>query len=295
MCRTVLTISLFALLGLLAGVWSAGPPVPRVSPVPDAAAKAGPTAAVRARAAALPEKLNRVVKFTGFDDPKTTLLEALDKLAKVHDLAFVINERAFKYEMLNEPARVPVAETPLPPLTAPLRQVLQKVLDRVPVPSGATYLVRRQVIEITTGQFADWEVKANRPFPRSVEDVPELEEEVSFPWPRVQLTFDQCPLDRALDALAEQGSANIVLDPRLGEKARAPITCALRNTPLDTALFLLAAMADLDFIRVDNVFYVTTPARVEALARRWKKHRPRAIDAWGWGEEKDERPSRPKP
>src|SRR5205814_7400795 len=32
--------------------------------------------------------------------------------------------------------------------------VLRKVLARIPVPSGATYIIRRDIIEITTGAFA---------------------------------------------------------------------------------------------------------------------------------------------
>src|SRR5262249_51766019 len=53
---------------------------------------------------------------------------------------------------------------PIPPMKTTLATVLKKILARVPVPSGATYLIRRDVIEITTGQFATAE-KAVRVYP----------------------------------------------------------------------------------------------------------------------------------
>src|SRR5262249_11680225 len=43
-------------------------------------------------------QVRKVVDFQGLDDPKTTLIEALDQLAKVHRITFDVNERAFKAE-----------------------------------------------------------------------------------------------------------------------------------------------------------------------------------------------------
>jgi hypothetical protein len=57
--------------------------------------------------------------------------------------------------MLNDVLKTPVAEgDPIPPMHTTLCRVLEKVLARIPVPSGATYLLRPDVIEVTTGAFA---------------------------------------------------------------------------------------------------------------------------------------------
>jgi hypothetical protein len=114
----------------------------------------------------LRDKLNKTIDFAGYEDPKTTLIEALDQLAKVYDVAFDVNEKAFKYEMLNDVLKTPIAETnPIPPMRkTTLGTVLKKILSRIGVPSGATYMIRRDQIEITTGQFATAE-KAIRVFP----------------------------------------------------------------------------------------------------------------------------------
>src|SRR4029077_6454536 len=84
---------------------------------------------------------------------------------KVHRVTFDINERAFKYEMLNDVAKTEIANpNPLPGVKSTFGTVLKRILARVPVPSGATYLIRRDVIEITTGQFATAE-KTIRVYP----------------------------------------------------------------------------------------------------------------------------------
>jgi tetratricopeptide (TPR) repeat protein len=117
------------------------------------------------RAFELRDSLNRTVKFQGFDDPKSTLVEALDQLSKRYDLAFDVNEKAFKFEMVPDVTKTEIAQpNPIPEMNATLGTVLRKILARIPVPSGATFLIRKDVIEITTGQFAAAE-KTVRAYP----------------------------------------------------------------------------------------------------------------------------------
>ena len=84
------------------------------------------------------------------------LNEALDFMAKRYGLRFQVNDRAFKYEQLMDVRRTPIAEQPIPRpagLILPGR-VLEAVLVKVPVPSGAVFFIRPQGhIEITTKQF----------------------------------------------------------------------------------------------------------------------------------------------
>jgi hypothetical protein len=113
----------------------------------------------------LQRKLSDAVKFPGFDDPKTTLTEALDALAKRYDLSFDINEKAFKFEQLMDVGKTEIASpNPIPEMNTTLSTVLRKILAKIPSTSGATYLIRRDVIEITTLTFAGAE-KVVRVYP----------------------------------------------------------------------------------------------------------------------------------
>ncbi|HZT82485.1 MAG TPA: VWA domain-containing protein, partial [Gemmataceae bacterium] len=106
----------------------------------------------------LRKKLVEVVNFDGFDDPKLTLEGALEYLADRYDVTIEVLEPAFKAagyvdkSVLSEP----VATTPIPKMRGvTLATVLRKVLARVPTPPGkeATFLIRRDHIEVTTADF----------------------------------------------------------------------------------------------------------------------------------------------
>ena len=114
----------------------------------------------------LRNKLGETVDFGGLDDPKTTLNDALDYLSKRYGLTFDINDKAFEMDQMPEVSRQAIAEkSPIPPMRTSLGTVLRKILKCVtPAPSGVTYLIRRDVIEITTGTFAGAE-KAVRVYP----------------------------------------------------------------------------------------------------------------------------------
>ena len=127
MTRPVLRLTLAGLFGALAVAWL----VPGVRSGDDKPA-ASPA-----------DKLLRPVKFPGIEDPKTTLQEALDNLTKDYGVSFDVNEAAFREEQINDVLSQPIAEKPIPKMTdVRLETVLRKVLFRIPVPSGAAYLVR---------------------------------------------------------------------------------------------------------------------------------------------------------
>jgi hypothetical protein len=201
------------------------------------------------QALSVAQKLFQPVKLNGFDDPKTTLQEALDHLADKYDIHFDINEEAFKAEGLNDVEKVPIAEKPIPKMNnVRLDRVLRRVLARVPL---ATYLVRRDGIEITTmtsQQHEVWGATYQGPL-----------------LPLVHVNFEQTPLEDALKELADQAGMNVVLDARVAGKAKTLVTARLVNTPLDTAVRMLADMADLKPHQVDNLLYVTTKENAAKL------------------------------
>jgi len=81
----------------------------------------------------------------------------------------------------------------------------------------------------------------------------------------IQLTADAKPLAELLRELADDTGANIVLDARANEKGKVPISITLQDAPLDTAVRMLADMADLKSVALDNILYVTTSENAERI------------------------------
>jgi len=216
----------------------------------------------------LARRLQEPVKFSGFDDPKTTLAEALSQLTKVSGgISFEINEDAFKNEAINEVAKTEIAQSPIPEMNASMDRVLRKVLARVSVPSKAAYVVRKGYIEITTEQarlaefWPNGNENAKPADPNGVD--PGADAPKPRPLPLVIAEFDKRPLSEALKELADLANYSVILDVRAADKAHLPVSATLINVPLDTAVRMLADMAELKPVLLNNAIYVTTEARAE--------------------------------
>jgi hypothetical protein len=241
-----------------------------VAPKEKTPAKPAEPAKEQAKAReSLVAKLHRRVDFAGYKDPKTTLDEALDDLTKKYGIPFVLNEKSFKYENLMDVAKTAIADpNPVPPMKdAKIDTILREVLWRVPVPSGATFMVRLDAIEITTGTFQQGEV---------YEDIQE-----GWHSPIVQVEAEKQPFDVLVKSLAKEGHYNILLDVRAGEKVKTPISAELYNVSLDTTLQLLSAMVDLRIVRLDNVLFVTNPETAAALEKA-KPKKPQNNAGFTW-------------
>jgi hypothetical protein len=117
----------------------------------------------------LRDKLSETVNFDGFDDPKMTLQDALEYLTDRFDLSFDVLEPAFRAAGYADKSVMsePIATTAIPRMRGvSLATVLRKVLARIQTPPGkeATYIIRRDQIEITTADFAVAE-KSIRTYP----------------------------------------------------------------------------------------------------------------------------------
>jgi hypothetical protein len=210
----------------------------------------------------LVQKLKAPIQFRGFEsDPKMTLQEALDFLADRYDVGFDIDETAFKAEKLDSVLSTPIAVQCLPKMAnVRLERVLQKILARVPAQSGVTYLIRVDLIEITTLARARAEVYGDN---------------YNGPYlPLVQASFDRCLLSEALRELADESGVGIVLDARTSEKAKTAVTARFANTPVDRAVRLLADMADLKSVLQGNSLYVTTKENADRIRAEEKEERP---------------------
>jgi hypothetical protein len=204
--------------------------------------------------------LSQRVNISSINDPKVPLDDVLKLLSAKYNLTFDINARAFANEGLKDADQCLIAEKEIPPANnVRLETALRRVLARVPSTSGATFLVRSDVIEITTNQFAEAEIWGKE------YDGPHL--------PLVYLRADKVPLNEVLMQLADQSSLNIMYGGA-GDKAATPITVRFTNVPVDTAVRLLAAQAGLGFVHRDNMLLLTTEEKAAALNLRFAEENP---------------------
>ncbi len=85
--------------------------------------------------------------------------------------------------------------------------------------------------------------------------------------PVVSAKFDKVPLAEALANLADESGTNVILAAYAAKEGETKVTANLTGVPLDTAVIILADMADLKLVRLGNVYYVTSRAarpRLEA-------------------------------
>jgi len=223
-----------------------------------------------AKPQSLPAKLASRVSINGYDDPRTTLQDALDNLSDKFDVRFEVEEIPFRAvagdrSISNEP----VATTPIPRMNdVKLETVIRKILARLPSVSGkeATYMIQGDTVLITTSDVVIariWGENHRGPL-----------------FPLVHPTFEEMRLDSVLKELAEASGHNITIDKRLGSKSQVPVTIKLTNAPLDTVVRFLADMTDLDTVFLDNVIYVTTKENAEIWNKKLQKEQ---TDRFGEG------------
>lgn len=82
---------------------------------------------------------------------------------------------------------------------------------------------------------------------------------------RVSVDCDGTEFGAAIKQLAADSGANVVVDPRLGEKAKKAVTLKLEDVPLETAVRLLSEVADLRAVRMANVLFVTSHDKAKVL------------------------------
>jgi RNA polymerase sigma factor (sigma-70 family) len=206
----------------------------------------------QARTEALADRLAEPVEFPRLDDPETTLAEVLDHLEKRYDVTIAVNEAAFQAAGVPDVRAFKVVGAEPIPKSNNFRRGLQKVLGRIKTDSPARFVVRDDAIEITTE--AALRAELGKPA-----DAPLL--------PLVRATLERVPLDEALQRLAGAAGFNVVLDTRVARAAKVPVSTRFNNVPLDTAVRLLADMAELQSVQIDNVLYVTTRENAARIAK----------------------------
>ena len=229
-------------------------PKAKAALAPAQASKAEPSPAA---------KLAKHVDFPGMDDPKMTLGQALKSLTDKYGIPFDVQEPAFRAAGYGDKSVLAelVATVPIPPMKGVRAEtVVRKILSRIMTPPGkeAAYLVGRDVVEVTTADFVMAQVWGQGP-PVAL-------------FPLVHPDFEKRPLVGALKELAEAGEHNILLDEaRAKEKAETAVTMQMFNVPLDTAVRLLADLAGLEPVSLDNVILVTSKENAAAVRAQLEK------------------------
>ncbi len=178
------------------------------------------------------KKMSEPFDFPGA--PPMTLAEAFKVLEDRGCPPIVIHLQAFKDESPDAPDLYEAAIR-FPPMKGLTRGKVLRLLLEQASPS-ANYLVRPGYILVTTND-------ASRPNGQFVQGA----------------NFVQRPLDEALEELSDLSGVSIVLDPRVGDKAKTPITARFPSqTNVAQAARLLADMADLKAVMVDTTMYITS-------------------------------------
>jgi hypothetical protein len=199
---------------------------------------------------ALRETLDSVVGPTEFG-ADTILDEALAFISQRYSIAIVIDEDAFLNDRDAPRNEVPAQKIKLARLTGiKLRTVLRKVLAQV----DADFIQQDGVVVVV---------------PRS-QMAPEAQLER-----RVDAVFNREPLSMALQKLADRSGVSVVLDGRAGEDTNTPVTATFMSVPVETAVRVLANMAGMKSVAIENVLYVTSRENASNLQEEQEQRKLR--------------------
>jgi hypothetical protein len=180
-------------------------------------------------------RLDQHFNFTGVR-AETPLKEGLEILANTFHVTILIDTEAFKFDLqIAEPENLPIA---LPKLdNVSCRFVLALMLKQI----NGGYVIDGDdgIIWVTTLQRTTAELAVLQP---------------------ISISFDRKPLVEALREIADRYRFTIVLDTkRTGDQGQTLVSADFFDMRLESAVRLLANMAELKVVRVDRALYVTTP------------------------------------
>jgi hypothetical protein len=232
------------------------------------------------------KKLDQLVDLDGIS-ADTPLKDALELLSQKFEVQFHVNKGAFEAigipDVDNQPVELPKMKS------VRLGTVLRQLLGQLKGESYfGTFTPRPDYLEVTTtyqllvealGEELNAE-DADRPGlgppgtagpGGSITSVASyLRERGRRPTPVVYVDCDNQTLADALHDLAVGTGFDVVIDLRVADKTRMPVSLAVNNVLLDTALNLLVDLGDVDWIWMDKVIYVTSKENAKAHKERVK-------------------------
>jgi hypothetical protein len=236
---------------------------------------------------AMKESLDRRFNLDKGISANTPLKDALEFLEEKFNVQFQVDSNAFcaigVQKVEDQPIQLPPMKNAR--LVAILRPLLAQIKGDV---YAGGYLVRPGgVIEITTTYHVMQEVLGPAIAPQLADhhdlgQKPASKEAITRVAVRInrliEVDFDKRPLNEALKELAEEEGVNLVIDPRVGDKAKTPVSVTLHNAMLETAVRILAELADVKVVQVTNVLYVTTKEHAATLQAEQNKRHYRIAD-----------------
>jgi len=233
---------LIAVIGFIFAGFMSGQVAGQKKPAPQKSSQA---------LAALLEEMLDMGPFTKQEmNLKDCLRQVMGDMAdKGKDLSIVVDIQAFEEDNPDaEKVLDSIVRFPFHPKKQKVAMVLRQALSQIKT-NNATYLLRDGVIEITT---------LDRAKPESL---------LGYP---IKARFNKRPLDEAIDELSDLSGATIIIDSRVGEKAKTPVSASFKNSiTLERATSLLAEMADLQVEVRDDILFIT--AKVKAEGEQQKK------------------------
>jgi type II secretory pathway component GspD/PulD (secretin) len=82
---------------------------------------------------------------------------------------------------------------------------------------------------------------------------------------RVSVDVEDIPFNKAVRNLAKNHGLNLVIDPKVMKQSEAPVSLQLENAGIETAVRLLAELANLKAVRMGNVMFVTTEEKAKKI------------------------------
>lgn len=278
-------VAVLSVVGCLSAA-GAEPQDKPAAPIKSGSAQKRPAANAESR---LADRLVEVVDFPGIE-ANTPLKDALTHLNETYHLRVEVDRAAFNMnEVDNTPVRLPKMKG--------VR--LGHVVEKLAAELGGVYLVRADHIELTTptkravevwGTLEQSYAKGAGGFLGGLggggfgggalggalggmgitgmggggaATVMTRRRPVL---PLVQTALDEVPLAEALKKMSQATGVSVIVDAsRLKDSAKMPVSAVFKNTPLDTAVRILANMAGAKVVLLDNVLLVTTPANAKAL------------------------------
>jgi RNA polymerase sigma factor (sigma-70 family) len=191
---------------------------------------------------------------TAFDvDPNTPLKEVLAFIAERYGITILIDARAFVTEASSQ--EDPPQDIGSFPITIPklVDVKLSTILRTVLVQVDGDYYTKDDVLMVVPRK----QIESGRLFRQPVDAV-----------------YKKRQLVLALEELQNMTGVSIVLDVRLQDIAKPmEITADFRNVPLETAVRVLADMADLKSVVMDNLIYVTSKENAKVLEAEENKRK----------------------
>lgn len=215
-------------------------------------------------------RLDRKVSMEKEIAANTSLKDAIAQLEKEFKIKIVVDAKAFDSIGVQKVEQQPVQLDKMS--NVPLGVIVSRLLVQI---KGdlyhGSYLLRDGHIEATTEYHRRAEVFKDRANPNVYPS--ELRGGVGgrIYTPVYGMVFDKKPLDDALGEIAESSGITIVVDVRLGEKARAPVSGRMNNMMVDTVVRLLTNMAGLKTVVLDGAIYVTSEENAKSFEEELRK------------------------